>query len=314
MKSPGFELLFDPEKQLESGREFCFLCGTTLDLERDTDEHVIPKWIQQRFDLWNQKLTLLNGTEIPHKQLTIPSCATCNNVHLGKIEREMQGACDAGIAALRAVHPLTIFVWTGKIVYGLLYREHLLQWNRRAPEEGPIVPKEMLERFRLHHQFLQAARIPIDFLPALPASIFVFETMEPSDRHLGFDYWDDLDALSLSVRIGKVGIVACLQDGGAVASCFQDLYSDFEQLALHRIQFAEVTARIFYDVRRLTRVPKFMLHESNGRAQVTLLPLGGLSAKPLFSQFEMTEYAKTLAHCTRIPFEMLHPVPDGVIS
>jgi len=313
-KSPGRELLFDPDNLPERGRQFCFLCGTLLEPERNTDEHVIPRWVQQRYDLWNQKLTLLNGTEIPYKQLTIPCCATCNNVHLGQIEQEMQTACDGGIAALREVQPLTIFLWAGKIVYGLLYREHLLPWNRRAPEDGPIVLKEMLERLRLHHQFLQAARIPMDFQPSLPASIFVFETMEPSHHQMGFDYWDDLDGLGIAIRVGKVGIVACLQDGNAVEFSFRELYRDFEQLALHRIQFAEVSARIFYDLRRMTRVPKFMLQEVNGRAQVMLFPLGGLSSKPLFSEFETTEYAKFLAHFTRIPIAMLHPGPAEVIT
>jgi len=307
-------LLFNPEKLPDRGRDFCFLCGVPLDAERQTDEHVIPRWVQDRYDLWNQRLTLLNGTEIPYRQLTIPCCATCNNVHLGRIETEMQQACDAGITALRKVAPRTIFLWASKIVYGLLYREHLLPWDRRAPGEGPIVPKEELERFRLLHQFLQAARLSVDFSPWLPASIFVFETLEPSDQAMAFDYWDDLEYLSLSIRIGKVGIVVCLQDGAAVEQSFADHYSDFQKFGLHRIQFAEVSAQIFYDLRRLTRTPKFLLYDSADRAQVMLMPLGGLSTKPLFTDFKLAEYAKVLSHFTRIPFEALHPEPDGVIS
>ena len=60
-------------------------------------------------------------------------------------------------------------------------------------------------------------------------------------------YWDNLHVLGLSIRVGKVGTVACLQDGGAVKYGFGELYQKYENLALHWAQFAEVTAQIFYD-------------------------------------------------------------------
>jgi len=92
---PNSAILFAPDKQPQFGREFCFLCGVVLDPERDTDEHVIPRWIQERYELWTERLTLLNHTTlnhttIPYRQLTIPCCVTCNNHHLGKIEMQVQ--------------------------------------------------------------------------------------------------------------------------------------------------------------------------------------------------------------------------------
>jgi hypothetical protein len=50
--------------------------------------------------IFEQTLTLLNGTEIPYKQLTIPCCSECNNVHLGKMEQHMKLACDPGHRAV----------------------------------------------------------------------------------------------------------------------------------------------------------------------------------------------------------------------
>lgn len=307
-------LLFKPDEQPQFGREFCFLCGVALAPDRDSDEHVIPKWIQERYDLWDQKLTLLNRTTIPYRQLKIPCCTVCNSKHLGAIELQVQKACNAGREAVLALPPLTLFIWAGKILYGLLYREHLLRANRRAGEEGPIVSAELLEQLRLHHQFLQAARIPFDFQPHVPASIFVYKTMEPTNRKMGFDYWDLPFGLGLSIRVGKVGIIACLQDGGAVEHGFGRHYKKYQKIALHWVQFAEVTARTFYDLSRLNRVPKFMLIEGKDRVHVVLAPLGGLSGKPLFDEWQMEGYARALAHCSRFPLEMIHPEPDEVIS
>jgi hypothetical protein len=58
--------------------------------------------LQERFGLANQHLTLLNGTLIPYRQLTVPCCQTCNNVHLSKLEKRVQTLLfDSSIAAAR---------------------------------------------------------------------------------------------------------------------------------------------------------------------------------------------------------------------
>jgi len=311
---PEPSLLFKPDERPQFGREFCFLCGVVLAADRDSDEHVIPKWVQERYDLWDQKLTLLNRTTIPYRQLKIPCCTACNSEYLSAIELQVQNACDAGREAVLGLPPQTLFLWARKILYGLLYREHLLNWSRKDENEGPIVPAEFLEQFRLHHQFLQAARIPFDFQPHVPASIFVYNTMEPSNRKMGFDYWDLLHGLGLSIRLGKVGIVACLQDGGAVQYGFGEHYEEYEKINLHWAQFAEITAQTFYDLARSNRTPKFMLIEGKHRVHVVLSPLGGLSGKPLFEEWDIEGYAHALAHCSRLPLEVIHPEPDKVIS
>lgn len=306
------ELIFSPSEGRSLGRDVCFLCGATLPPEHNTDEHVIPKWVQHRFKLWDQKLALLNKTVIPYRMLTIPCCKECNSVHLARIEDRVQQAVAAGVQAVREVDELTLFVWLGKIFYGLLYREHLLKFDRSSPSSDPIVPAEVVEQFALHHKFLQAARIPFDFIPETPASIFIFETLPPANTQAQFDLLDSLFTLSISIRLGTVGLIASLQDGRAAKLSFD--YSEFNKIPLHPAQFSEVTARVFYDASRRIRVPKFLIGEDGSRVQVVQAPLGGLSGGPLFSEGNMTEYAKVLAHCTHFPLEMLHPVPDKVIS
>src|SRR6516164_3296134 len=104
-------ILFHPEEPPQFGREVCFLCGVPLSPDRNTDEHVVPKWIQERFELWDKTLMLLNRTQIPYRKLTIPCCLACNRDHLGKIEERVQKACDQGAQAVRELPPLTLFLW-----------------------------------------------------------------------------------------------------------------------------------------------------------------------------------------------------------
>src|SRR6185437_5829167 len=75
-------LLFQAVAKRRFGLSTCFLCGRRLGIRNRSDEHVIPRWVQDRFGLWNERLNLLNGSSIPYRQLTVPCCRTCNNVHL----------------------------------------------------------------------------------------------------------------------------------------------------------------------------------------------------------------------------------------
>ena len=72
------------ERKVRFGQHTCFLCSTPLRSKNRTDEHVFPKWLQNRFNLWNQRLDLINLTDIPYRNLTIPCCKTCNGVHLSR--------------------------------------------------------------------------------------------------------------------------------------------------------------------------------------------------------------------------------------
>jgi hypothetical protein len=65
--------------QRDFSRDTCFLCRCELTQLNRTDEHVIPRWVQGCFDLWNDILELVNGMTIPYRQLTIPCCFTCNS-------------------------------------------------------------------------------------------------------------------------------------------------------------------------------------------------------------------------------------------
>src|SRR4051794_9339716 len=84
--------IFDSQKLND---EFCFLCGVSLSTG-GTQEHVFPKWLLRRHNLWNEELVLLNNTAIKYSQLKIPCCNNCNNVHLGGLENRIRTAVEAG--------------------------------------------------------------------------------------------------------------------------------------------------------------------------------------------------------------------------
>ena len=288
------------------GASTCFLCGCRLGKKNRADEHVVPKWVQERFGLWNQELVLLNGTSIPYRQLVIPCCASCNNEHLSRLENAVRKAVEVGAEAVRALPKVMIFQWLSKIFYGLMYKELFLRRDRRTRASTTIVSRQMLDRFRLHHFFLQSVRLPIDFHGGFPASIFIHNVQCPSDVRRQFNFRDLHHFLGLSVRLGAVGIVGILQDAGTQAELLAGAHSNYYAHELHPLQFAELTAKTFYKATLMNRTPKYTIAETSGRLTVLQMPIAGLSSRPLYNDWSQEHYAWVLSEHTMQSREMLN--------
>lgn len=293
----------------------CFLCSEPFTANSGpTVEDVIPKWLQHRYNLWNEKLILLNGSSIPYRLLKIPSCASCNNSDLSRIESRVKLAVELGPSAVRSLDPRDIFSWLGKIFYGLMYRELFLLSDIRDKSSEPILSPMFLERFRAHHLFLQAARYPFEFMDFFPGSVFVFDTIVPSGTDGRFDLRDNIPGMSIAIRMGDVGIVACLQDGGAQLQIRDDLVELSGQLPLHPLQFREVAAQLFYGATLLNRIPKYLMREESDRIVVNQMPLAGLSANPVFDPWVKVHYANLLAVILGCQLEDVFRPPDQVMT
>lgn len=292
------------------GPSACFLCGRRLGSRNRSDEHVIPQWVQKRFRLRDARLNLLNGTSIPYRQLTIPCCVRCNTVHLSSLEKDVKRAVFSGASAVQALPDRTLFIWLGKIFYGLLMREHLLQCDRLSENRRSIVPKRLLRKFARHHSFLQAARLPVQFSLGVPASILVVPVQCPDEVELQFDFRDSFGMLTIAVRLGAVGIVASLQDGGWQRDNLFPMMNDLRSHAHHPLQFNELTAQFFYNASRLSRRLRFLIRGSRSEVQVIQVPRNGGEVE--YDEWDPEKYARVLADVTGWPLEQLFHPPRQV--
>lgn len=295
------------------GRFRCFLCGRRLGTANRADEHVFPKWLLHRYNLWNSQLGLINGTGIPYRKLTIPCCNTCNNDHLGALETRVEQAVAQGPDAVRALPLHDISAWLGKIMYGVLYKEGFLKRHRSRARSGPIVSREVLDSYSMHHYLLQSVRVPMEFNPRFPGSVQVFRVQAPQKAEFQFDYRDDTTALAVSIRLGDVGLLAALQDGGAQEG-FTDHFDRYRAVNLHPLQFLELSAQFLYKARLQLRIPKFILHDAGDRIMVHQLPLAGFSLAPIFETWDHETYARILSAHTGFPFERLYHPSGRVVS
>ncbi|MFC8501190.1 hypothetical protein ACFUC1_02445 [Pedococcus sp. NPDC057267] len=208
------------EQGLRPSATRCFLCGDDIDDTTGSKEHVFPKWLLNRFDLWNEPLTLLNGTVIKYRQLVIPCCQRCNNEHLAGVENRVQAAFAIGPSALVELPSAELYLWMVKIYYGLLFRNLTLPVDQRDPAAGPIVTPEDLSRFRFLHLMLQGLRgIDVSMLHAgTPGSCVIMpaQTSTASHASLNWDYLDIPHVPFLALRIGGVALFTGLEDFGAL--------------------------------------------------------------------------------------------------
>jgi hypothetical protein len=305
-----------PEKEVIGRRRFgksiCFLCGRQMRDPNYTDEHVFPKWLQNRFQLWNQNIILLNGTTIRYRQLKVPCCQSCNNDHLSGIENRMVAAIEKGPHAVRSMPEIDIYLWIGKIFFGILYKEYLLTHDRGKPRSKLIISRKFLGNFDLQHVYLQAARVPIKF-QGRPGSVFVFELQVHRDYKYQFNYWDSLHMVA-TCRIGNVGIMAVFEDGGIIKDSLEPVFSEYYSIALHPLQFDELAARLLYSVIRLQRTAKSITIESPSGEVISITRSPGFSLKPWFRPWVIEDYARVLGYMLKLPLELVFHPPDELYT
>jgi hypothetical protein len=312
MAGNEFDLHFEPPPRRLYDGSVCFLCGGALAKLGSSSEHVIPRWAQLRFDLWNQRLTLLNGTTIPYRQLTIPCCDDCNRYRLQPIETIVASAVSNGHEAVRALGNRILFLWLGKIFYGILYKELLLAADRRLPALGSIFSAEEIQKYEMHLHFLQEARGKLETVDFCPGSIFVFQTQKPAEVARQWDLIDNIDTMFLGIRMGEVGFISSLADGGA-QGIDRFVFDDFTDLPLHPVQFRELCSLSAYRATLATRNPSYVTIEGSP-AKAYQVPLGGFSLKPLFVGWNDEVFAHYLAGYTGLALEEVYPAPGQVAT
>jgi hypothetical protein len=281
---------------LRLGDDNCFLCGALLEKGK-TREHVFPGWLQHRHNLWDQELTLLNGTHIRYAQLTIPCCKPCNSGPLSAVENRVRTATEAGYAEAVKLESLLLYQWLGKIFYGILRKELSLLHDRRNQDGPTIVPASILEGFSTLHLFLQSIRQPFEFPDGVPFSALVVN-LHPNEAHGEYNFRDSLQLMTASLRTKDVGFIVALQDVGLISSTYGQYVQQVAGRKLTLIQFDELYAKCLYQVTRLNRTPKFIIATNQHPAvatQVHMMPIMGLSSKPPVEQWVWAEYFDVLA-------------------
>jgi hypothetical protein len=198
---------------------------------------------QQKYDLWNERLGLLNDTTIQYRQLTVPCCNRCNNERLASLESTIETAVSTGYDAVVALPKFVLFQWLAKIFVGVLYKDLLLPFDRSDRSAGNIIDSETLKGFSIMHLWIQMANVTFEGRSQnqyCPGSIFIFRTQKLDNLKGQFDLVDMTLANCLAIRLGDVGIVADFLENGVHARIAGDSFAPYQSFPLQPLQFKEM--------------------------------------------------------------------------
>jgi hypothetical protein len=159
----------------------------------------------------------------------------------------VSAAVSSGFQSASELDRRLLYLWAGKLYFGVLRKEITLARERSRPNEGTILPKESLKSFSELHLFLQAIRGKHEFLGRPPYSILLCN-LHDVGRPRNYFFRDSLFHMTVAIRLGEVGIIVALEDAGLTTDSYGRYLQEVDGRKLHPIQFDELYAKVLYQV------------------------------------------------------------------
>jgi hypothetical protein len=288
---------YNPFQKFDFNSETCFLTGQKIHSSEDQIS-VFPEWILDRYSLRGQTFKMLDESNLQYQDLKIPCTPELIENAIDPLEKEIEKAFTAGYDSVIKVPEERLFQWMAKLMYGVLYNDICIE--QKKPTVKKYVTKVvefklspfLQERFRKLHLILQSLVVPMGFKGTKLWSIHVFKIKYSKDV---FNYKDESSNLNFSLGMNDFGIVACLQDNGAVGINQQEMTDKFLNKTLHPIQFEELCARFMYANYLLNYLAEYTIQTTEEKIIVKSTPLIGSINKSLFDRWDDNLFAQLLA-------------------
>jgi len=283
--------LYNPFEKLNFNPRTCFLTGE--DLHSDEEQiTVFPQWILDRYSLHDKKLMMMDQiTSTRYADLKIPCSETVFTTALLPLEKEIENAFAGGYEEVVKIPEERLFQWMAKLVYTVLYNDLIIEEKRAAKRGNEFKLSPLLQRrFSTLHLMLQSLVVPMEFKGIKPWSIRIVKIKISKDI---FNYKDEPTNLNFSLGMNDFGIVACLQDNGAVGINQQVIMNKISGKTLHPVQFEELSGRFIYANYLLKRFAEYKIDCTEEKVMVTSVPLA--AAQPLFNPWDDDMFAQLLA-------------------
>jgi hypothetical protein len=283
--------IYSPFTNFNFSNNKCFLTGQTLNSPEEQIQ-VFPQWLMSRYELEDKPFKLLDESMATYKDLKLPCTAEVNELYLEPLESEIAAAFDTGYEAIKALDEQKLFLWAGKLLYGIIFNEIQagIKLQHSQGEEFNI-SQSIIHKFNNLHMMLQSLNLSIEFDGFKPYSLVLFKVDNAENV---FGYRDEINTLTFSLRIKDFGLIICLQDNGANARYHKEALDKIAGHTLHPIQFEELNARFFYSAYLFNRLPEYDIFNIGDTISLEALPLRGTSSKPLFDDWMNKTYGQVL--------------------
>ena len=211
-----------------------------------------------------------------------------------ELEEKVQAAYQKGFEGMAELDEQIIFLWTSRMVYGMLYYEMQYESNRKLRlREHFNLSATLRERFGNFHLMMQSMVEPISFVGQKPWSIALFPLKYSADI---FSYRDDTINLLFQFGVNGFGLIACLQDNGIIKEKHQDLLDKMKGHVLHPLQFEELYARFHYSDYILQYKAEFKIENTDQGITIEAIPITDKENRPIFGLWDNEIFAQLLTN------------------
>lgn len=222
----------------------CFICGAAPGTKPFNDEHVFPKWLLQRYNLFARTITLPTGQAVRYDRHVVPCCEECNSLMGREIEQPMSAALDGSPDAVQKFvasgGSLRLFVWLG-LIYLKLHLKNKM--NRKVldtrVDAGMIA--DDYDWYLLHHihTVIRCFYIPTTIEAQVFGSLMVLPTRQEGSPD-EFDFGDLHTAQTMMLRLGRTAIFVVFDDSTGAFSYFQNNMIDRIKGPISELQAREI--------------------------------------------------------------------------
>lgn len=281
---------------------YCFVCANPL--KKENKEHVVPKWILKRFNLFSQRITLPNKTRIQYGKYVIPCCQKCNSFLGKELETPISKAFSGGYESLRKhikKHDYDdIYIWLALLYIKTHLKDKYLTMFLNQNQSNEKISEYLPYKWEHFHHIYSLSRIPFNRstydLDCIGS--FHFTRILVDDIKGTYDYVDVTWAHTIGVIVGDVGVIAVFGDASAVR---YNLRPTLEKITgpLAPIQFRELVASFAHCSLHLKNTPKHStasdLSLEHPPHMICKIPIGF----PCFEQYNQKVYGQLMEMCVR---------------
>ena len=240
-------LNIDDFVELISDKKRCFICGISNSATDFNKEHIFPRWILKKYNLWDKTTVNPAGYSRRYDQYVLPCCTRCNSLMGESYEKYIQTALEQPtyIIGQRFAYDLEfqrkLFGWLACIFLKNHIKDLYFKTDIKDAAATTMLG-DMYDWYELHHIHC-LSRLFIDGMAIHPealGTVLICDIL-PGFFEDNFYYADTYSQRSLFLVLGTTAIIAVLNDSTAAHVATRGLFRD-AQGPLHALQAATIFA------------------------------------------------------------------------
>ncbi|MBB3315734.1 hypothetical protein FHT77_001599 [Rhizobium sp. BK181] len=247
---------------LVSERTRCLICCEPLNGKVANREHVLPKWILRKYDLYDKEITLPHDYKArQYGGHTMPCCKDCNSLLGKKLEQPVRQLTQGGYAKLQRRldenGQRLLFTWLSWVFLKFLIKDGAIPINPDQRVQAVMQDKDT-DWTTLHHIHC-LARSPYTgahLSPEVLGSVVILAIDDDRYRE-DFDLITVHETQTIMVRLGDLAIIANLSDSGRSMDIVHRFVLPARQERFTVLQALEICADMAVTTTRIENKPVY---------------------------------------------------------